>query len=90
IIRNIIAPYFKSENYYEGISAGIKTLQDAISGEYQAEDELTSPEFSLLPFIIFLLIMFIILPMIRRSSRKGWNITEAVRLAVEVQAGAGK
>lgn len=73
IIRNIITPYFKSENYYEGISAGIKTLQDAIAGEYQADDELNSPEWSLIPFIIFLLIIFTILPMIRRANRKGWK-----------------
>lgn len=73
IIRNIIAPYFKGENYYEGVFAGIKTLQDAIAGEYQADDESSSLEFGVIPFIIFLLIMFIILPMIRRASRKGWK-----------------
>lgn len=90
IIRNIITPYFKSGNYYEGISAGIKTLQDAIAGEYQADDELNSPEWGLIPFIIFLLIIFTILPMIRRASHKGWNITEAVHLVAAVRAGAGK
>lgn len=73
IIRNIITPYFKSGNYYEGIFAGIKTLQDAIAGEYQADEELNSPELSLIPFIIFLLIIFTIVPIIQRATRKGWK-----------------
>ncbi len=73
IIRNIIAPYFKAGNYYEGILAGIKTLQDAIAGEYQAEDELKSPEVSIIPIIIFLLIIFILVPMFQRVGKKGWK-----------------
>jgi uncharacterized protein len=73
IIRNIITPYFKSENYYEGISAAIKTLQDAIAGEYQAENEFDSTDSKLILFIFFLLLMFTILPLLRRASRGGWN-----------------
>lgn len=36
IIRNEITPYFKLNQYYEGIDAGIKAISAAIRGEYTA------------------------------------------------------
>jgi uncharacterized protein len=38
IIRNVIRPRFRDNNYYLGISDGINTIIAAIGGEYKAEN----------------------------------------------------
>lgn len=48
IIRNIIAPYFKAGNYYEGLLKGIETLQDAI----EAHTRLSMQIKNLMDFIL--------------------------------------
>ncbi len=72
IIRNVIIPYFRSNNYYGGITAGIKAIILATKGEYKAvrvrnrsNENSGSGIFTLL-FIIFLIISFII-----RGGRRG-------------------
>ncbi|HKI78134.1 MAG TPA: TPM domain-containing protein [Ignavibacteriaceae bacterium] len=37
IIRNIVAPHFKKDEYYAGITDGINAMISAIAGEYIAE-----------------------------------------------------
>jgi uncharacterized protein len=62
IIRNVIVPHFKKDNYYAGISEGITAIIAAIGGEYIAEpaEENKKPGggFFTLLMIIFFLIMF--------------------------------
>lgn len=74
IIRNIIAPYFKAGNYYEGLLKGIETLQDAIAGTYQAEyaNKKFNGLYTALILIVFLLVVFSILSGIKGTSRGGW------------------
>jgi uncharacterized protein len=74
IIRNIIAPYFKAGNYYEGLLKGIETLQDAIAGTYQAEKEKYKFDglITAIVLIVFLLVFFSIVSGIRGSSKGGW------------------
>jgi len=74
IIRNIIAPYFKAGNYYEGLLKGIETLQDAIAGTYQAEKENEKLDgfITALILIIALIIFFSILSRIKGTSTGGW------------------
>lgn len=74
IIRNIIAPYFKTGNYYEGLLKGIETLQDAIAGTYQAEyaNKKFDGLYTALILIVFLLVFFSILSGIKGTSRGGW------------------
>lgn len=74
IIRNIIAPYFKAGNYYQGLVKGIETLQDAIAGTYRAEKEENKFNgfITALILIIFLIVFFSIISGIRGSSRGGW------------------
>jgi uncharacterized protein len=43
IIRNEIAPYFRQNNYDEGLVAGINAIVKAIGGEYKADDESDKP-----------------------------------------------
>ena len=35
IIRNVIVPYFKQDDFYEGITAGIDAIISATAGEYK-------------------------------------------------------
>lgn len=39
IIRNEIAPYFRSGNYFAGVRAGIRAIDAAIKGEYTNTDK---------------------------------------------------
>jgi len=56
IIRNIIRPRFKENNYYLGISDGITAIIQAIGGEYKIED---SDGNNGLPFIVFIIIIIV-------------------------------
>ena len=58
IIRNVIAPRFKSDDYYLGISDGIKAIIAAIGGEYKAEDN--DGKSGGFPFFIFIIIFVVI------------------------------
>lgn len=57
IIRNVIRPKFKNDDYYNGINDGISSIIKAIGGEYKAEDAKDEKGF---PFIIFIMIFIII------------------------------
>lgn len=43
IIRNDILPRFKEGNYDQGVINGIRAIQNAINGEYEAEEQTTEP-----------------------------------------------
>ena len=70
IIRNVIVPYFKRNDYFTGISEGIDAIISAIAGEYTAErndsDDKGSSVISTILMIIFFIIMFLI-----RGRRRG-------------------
>lgn len=57
IIRNVIRPQFRDNNYYLGINDGIDAIIKAIGGEYKSEN---SEEEEGFPFIIFIIIIFVI------------------------------
>lgn len=61
IIRNVIVPRLKAEQYYLAISDGINAIISAIGGEYIADNLKQEEEPLSLFFIIFLIILFIIL-----------------------------
>lgn len=61
IIRNVIVPRLKNEQYYLAISDGINAIISAIGGEYIADNLKQEEEPLSLFFIIFLIILFIIL-----------------------------
>lgn len=60
IIRNVIVPRLKAEQYYLAISDGINAIIRAIGGEYVADksDEEESPISSL--FVLILILLFIL------------------------------
>lgn len=74
IIRNTMAPYFRQQQYYEGINAGVDDIIRALSGEFKADhsDGGDGAETALLIialafFLVFLLFLFVFL----RARRKG-------------------
>jgi uncharacterized protein len=71
IIRNVIVPHFKRNDYFAGINEGIDAIISAIAGEYTAEnrddsDDKGSSVISTILMIIFGLIMFFL-----RGRRRG-------------------
>jgi uncharacterized protein len=57
IIRNVITPRFKSDDYYLGISDGVNAIIAAIGGEYKAENANDDSGF---PSFIFIIIFIVI------------------------------
>ena len=57
IIRNIVAPRFRSGDYYGGIAGAVSAIQAVIGGEFTSEPKDREPALSLLP--IFLILLFI-------------------------------
>ena len=58
IIRNVIKPQFRNEEYYGGLSDGINAIIKAIGGEYQADD--SDGDSGGFPFFIFVIIFVVI------------------------------
>ena len=72
IIRNVIIPYFRNDDYYDGITAGVNAIISAVKGEYRAErkpDRKDRGIPNLFPF--FIIIFFIIRFLFRGGRRKG-------------------
>ncbi|GAB4292342.1 MAG: hypothetical protein Kow0098_12210 [Ignavibacteriaceae bacterium] len=62
IIRNDVAPFFREEKYFAGISAGIDAIIAAVAGEYSAQNEDTDDTSgSIFSTIIMILITLFIL-----------------------------
>jgi uncharacterized protein len=62
IIRNIIRPHFRNDDYYLGINDGLNAIISAIGGEYKGDE---SDEDSGFPFIIFVIIIVVVLLFLR-------------------------
>lgn len=71
IIRNKIAPMFKQEKYFEGIESGIKAIASVLTSdesmtenqfqpENSAEEDEEESPFSVLAFVFFVVLIFVI------------------------------
>ncbi len=61
ILRNEVRPYFKRDDYYSGVAAGLNAIMAATRGEYKNDAKDTDEEGIGFPFIyIILFIIFII------------------------------
>ncbi|MBZ0199437.1 MAG: TPM domain-containing protein [Ignavibacteriaceae bacterium] len=70
IIRNVIVPHFKRDEYYSGVSAGIDAIISAVKGEYKADPDTNDEDGdSIIPVIIF--ILFIIFITFVKGGRRG-------------------
>jgi uncharacterized protein len=62
IVREVIAPYFRRNQYFGGLSAGTNSIQEALQGEFSADPKADGGSISTLMFMLFFfLILFFIL-----------------------------
>jgi uncharacterized protein len=71
IIRNEIAPHFRKNEYYAGITAGINSIIVAIGGEYKSDFKEKSRGINTLEIIIILAIIFVVLSILPKSRKLG-------------------
>ena len=76
IIRNTMAPYFRQEQYFQGINAGLDDIFKALAGEFQSEagdegEKVPGWVFLLLFLLAFAIFLFVVI----RASRHGTLIT---------------
>ena len=74
IIRNVVAPHFKRDEYYAGITDGLNAMISAIAGEYKVDTKIKNQDndrdasgIGTLMFIIFVIIM----SLLRGGRRRG-------------------
>jgi uncharacterized protein len=70
IIRNVITPYFRNEQYYQGVTAGLNAIISAVKGEYVAEKNTKENE-KKIPIGTILMILFFIIIFFTRGGRGG-------------------
>jgi len=70
IIRNVIVPHFKKNNYYAGITAGIDAIISAIAGEYKADQDSSDEDNGTPGIITLLMIIFFLFTFLFRGKRR--------------------
>jgi uncharacterized protein len=79
ITESHIKPLFRTGNYESGIATGIDLICKAIRGEYKGSGKIVAGQrhggnaFSLLPFIIFVIVLIIISRLMRRLGGYGYS-----------------
>ncbi|MFZ0454477.1 MAG: TPM domain-containing protein [Ignavibacteriaceae bacterium] len=71
IIRNVMFPYFKKEEYYGGITAGLNAIISAVKGEYKAEYKPDKKDKGLPNLLPFIIIIFFLIRFLFRGGRRG-------------------
>lgn len=79
IIRNTMAPYFKQQQYYEGIDAGIDDIIRALRGEFKDDDQPEDATALVVVLLVFLTIFLLFLFLIYRARKKGTLYTNTGR-----------
>jgi len=72
IIRNVIVPHFRQDDYYSGVSAGVNAIIAATAGEYKGEPRKDKDKDAVhgISTIIFLII-FLLFFFLRGGRRRG-------------------
>lgn len=72
VIDNEMIPYFKQDNYYKGLTSGIKVIMDITRGEYTAaqyQQHYAKEKDGVFPGIFIFILFFVIFPLMRRRRR---------------------
>ena len=70
IIRNVITPYFKVDNYFEGLDKGADAIFEVLKGKYKgSRKESSNP----LPFILIVVFIIILIVLASRGNKGGGN-----------------
>lgn len=64
IIRNVIIPHFKQNDYPGGVTAGVNAILDVLGGQAQAEHSRKVRQHSSTGFMMFLILVFAFWPLI--------------------------
>lgn len=76
VIDNEMIPSFKEDNYYSGLSKGIKVIMEITRGEYTAEQY---QEFyakqgdGIVPAIVIFILFFVVFPLLRGRRRRFYS-----------------
>lgn len=76
VIENEMIPAFKDNNYYLGLSKGIKVIMEISRGEYTAEqyqEFYTKQSDGIVPAIVIFILFFIVFPLLRGRRRRFYS-----------------
>ena len=76
IIDTEMIPHFQQNNYFQGLDGGTNVIMDIARGEYTAqyyEENYARQGGSILPVLFIFFLIFVILPIIRSSSRRHYS-----------------
>jgi uncharacterized protein len=71
IEQKYMLPQFKAGNYYQGLNDGIDVMQQALAGEYKAEQHDDGKPSDTMTFIFILLIIFVVILLMKRGNNGG-------------------
>ncbi len=71
IVRNVMIPYFKQNDYFDGVSAGINAIILATKGEYKADKKASSRDSYSGIFTLLFVLFFVISFFLRGGGRRG-------------------
>ena len=71
IIERDIIPYFKQNDYYNGLNRGVDAIFEVLQGEYQGNSRTTTSSGLPIGLIVFLIIVFVIFLIAITKRRKG-------------------
>lgn len=94
IIDTEMIPHFRDENYFQGLASGVSVIMDITRGEYTAEyyrENVARSGGGVFPGILFFLILFVILPVLRGRRRGVYSPGKNLPLwvALGLMAGGG-
>jgi uncharacterized protein len=70
IIRNTMGPYFRAQQYYQGIDAGVNDIIQALSGEFSADQKPMGKGAGILTVLFIALFFFVVVGSIVYRLRK--------------------
>src|SRR5690554_1090114 len=83
IIDTEMIPYFKQNNYYQGLENATNVIMNITRGEYTAEyyeENYAQSGGSIIPFLIIFVLMFIVFPIMRGRSQRHYSAGKSLPL----------